>query len=112
MSEPEVMRIRSAVEVMKMLGPIAPEFTKDTKTLKVMKVIIERINDEHPPAAIRLLALMEGKETIEVAEELSENMDARELYARLVAGFQRNDLVTMMDFASVIGLSEARWSYG
>lgn len=111
MSEPEVMRIRSAIEVMKMLGPLAEDFTKESSTLGIMKVIIERINEEHPPAAIRLLALMEGKSAEEVTEELAVNMDARELHVRMVNGFARNDLMFMMDFASVIGLSDARWSY-
>jgi len=92
-----------------MLGPIAPEFTKQTDTLRVMRAIIERINEEHPPAAIRLVALMEGKTSQEVAEELAVNMDGKELYFRLLNGFERNDLVYMMDFASVLGLSEARW---
>jgi hypothetical protein len=106
------MRIRSAIEVMKMLGPIAPEFTKETSTLKIMKAIINRIYDEHPPAALRLLSLMENKPIEEIALELSENMDARELYVRLIEGFNRNDIVLMMDFASVLGLAEARWVYG
>jgi hypothetical protein len=105
------MRIRSAVEVMKMLGPLAPEFTQEKSTFKIMKAIIDRINEEHPPAAIRLLALMEGKSAEEVTEELAVNMDAKELYTRLVAGLNNNDLILMMDFASVIGLSDARWAY-
>ncbi len=96
---------------MKMLGPLAPEFTQEKTTFKIMKSIIDRINEEHPPAAVRLLALMEGKSAEEVTEELSANMDAKELYNRLVDGFNRNDLVFMMDFASVIGLSDARWSH-
>lgn len=111
MSEPEVMHIRSAIEVMKMLGPLAVDFTQEKKTFKIMKAIIDRINDEHPPAALRLLALMENKSAEEVAEELAVNMDAKELYIRLVGGFNRNDLMLMMDFASVIGLSEARWAH-
>ena len=106
-----VMRIRSAVEVMKMLGPIAPEFTKETVTLKVMRAIIDRINAEHPPAALRLVALMEGKSVERVTAELAENMSAQELYDRLINGFKENDLIFMMDFASVIGLSTARWSH-
>jgi len=39
------------------------------------------------------------------------NMDAKELYVRLVDGLKRNDLAFMMDFAFVIGLSEARWAH-
>lgn len=111
MSEPEVMRIRSAIEVMKMLGPLADDFTKESSTLRIMRAIIDRINDEHPPAALRLLALMEHKSAEEVAEELAVNMDAKELYVRLVDGLKRNDLAFMMDFAFVIGLSEARWAH-
>lgn len=106
------MRIRSAIEVMKMLGPIAPEFTKEKTTLKIMTAIINHIQEVHPPAAVRLLALMEGKTLEQLAEEFSETRDGRELINRLVEGFRRNDLAFMMDFASLIGLSDARFGDG
>jgi len=105
----EPMRIRNAIEVIKMLGPLAPELTQETKIIDIMKTLIRRINKEYPPAAIRLLALLENKTADEVTAELAKNMDARELHNRLVEGFVRNDLKFIMDFASVLGLSEARW---
>ncbi len=105
------MGIRSAIEVIKMLGPMAGDFTQHTSTLKIMKAIINRINEEHPPAALRLLSLMEDKPIEDIAEELAENMEPRELYQRLIDGFNRNDLVLMMNFASVIGMADARWEH-
>ncbi len=92
-----------------MLGPMAGDFTQHTSTLQIMKAIINQINEEYPPAALRLLALMEGKSIEDVAEELAEAMEPRELYQRLIDGFNNNDLVLMMDFGFVIGLANARW---
>lgn len=112
MSEPEVMRIRNAIEVMKMLGPLAPDFTKEETSLDIMISIIDQINAIHPPAALRLLALMENTSVEQIVEEFSEHRDGKEFANRLLAGFRRNDLAFMMDFATVIGLSEARWTYG
>ena len=104
------MNMREAVEVMKIIGPHAQQFTETTEPLKIMHSMIDEIKADTPIQVMRLLALMEHKSVEDLAEEMQESTGV-DLLERLSAGFRRNDLVNLVNAAFYLGIASERWVY-
>lgn len=105
------MTIREAVEAMKIIGPHAEQFAETEEPVKVLRAMLKGMRDESPVQPLRLVALMEHKSVEDVAEEMQEATGV-DLIERLVAGFTRNDLVSLVNAAFYLGIAENRWSFG
>lgn len=108
MSEIAPMNIREAIEVIKIISPYAPEFTKTEKPIKIMRAIMEGILKDMPAQSLRLLSLMEHKSIDDLAVELNFARGS-ELIVRVSEGFGRNNLQALVDAAYYLRMSEARW---
>lgn len=107
------MNIREAVEVMKILGPYAGEFTVFDDNIKIMKSMVKSIHEDAPINAGRLVALMEHRSVEEVAHDY-ENVQATasDLIVDIAKGFSRNGLRALIDAAFILGLAQSRWDDG
>jgi len=105
------MNIREAVETMMILGPHAHLYTDTDKPVKVLKKMLNAIQDESPIQALRMIALMEHKPVEQIADELKE-ATAEEFIMHIADGLARNRLVNLIDAAFYLGIASSRWTYG
>ena len=105
------MSMREAIELMKILGPHAAQFTKNRKVTKVMKALFNGVWSDAPSQALRMLALMYHKPVEEIAVEYQDKRGV-DLLNAVMEGFVVNNLVELIDAAHYLHLSPARFEHG
>lgn len=105
------MNIREAIEVMKIIGPPAERFTGTEEPVKVLRGMFQGMVEDSPVQPLRLVALMEHKAVEDLADEMQEATGA-DLIERMMAGFARNDLISLVNAAFYLGIATKRWEFG
>lgn len=108
MTEP--MKIRAAVEVIKIIAPYAEKFTRTEKPREVLKALLDGIAEDSPADAFRLVALMEHKTVDEVVEEYRDQHGI-EFVATIAEGLNRNEFSILVDAAWMLGMTAFRWEF-
>jgi hypothetical protein len=97
------MTIREAIEVMKMLAPIAPEITQADNAPAMIRIIMDHFADVDPTMTLRIMSLM-YHEPIETLVAALEDTSSPEFFSMLVEGFAVNSLADLIEGIYVLGM--------
>ncbi len=110
-TQPGPMKIRAAIEAMKILRHYVDDIREEKDPLSLMRLLVGAIQKRQPSDSIRLASLMYGISPDEVMKKVegAENQ-ASAFYKILVEGFIANPIPDLVNAGYVIGLMEEGWN--
>lgn len=107
----EPMKIRAAIETMKILRHYTSSIKEETDPMSFMRLLIVAIQERQPSDSIRLVSLMYGISPAEVMKKVegAEN-PASAFYRILVEGFIANPIPDLINAGYLIGIMEEGWN--
>ncbi len=111
MKLPEPMRIRSAIEAMKILQHYAEDIKDERDPMSLVRILIEKIQEKTPSDSVRLVSLMYGLTPMEVIDKVKfSKKRGGTFYKVLVEGFTANPLPDLINAGHMIGLIKEEWT--
>ena len=98
------MTIREAIEVMKMLAPIAPKITQAENAPAMIRIIMDHFSEVDPTMTLRIMSLM-YHEPIETLVSTLEDKSSADFFTMLVEGFVVNSLADLIEGIYVLGMT-------
>jgi len=98
------MNIREAIEVMKMLAPIAPEIIQADNAPAMIRIIMDHFTEVDPTMTLRIMSLM-YHEPMESLIVILEKKSSPEFFSMLVEGFVVNSLADLIEGIYVLGMA-------
>lgn len=96
------MKIRAAIEVMKLLAPYHGELVKATRGAEMVVILLKQFEESQPVDLMRFISLVYGYEMNALAEILKD-ADGADVYNMVLVAFTFNPLVDMLNTMEILG---------
>lgn len=105
------LNIIEAIEVMKILAPIAQDIAEADNAAKMMVIIYEYFEKTDPTQTLQLASLF-FHESLETLVEVLGDKSSEEFFYMMVEAFAANSLADLVESIFVLGFAEKRVSDG
>ncbi len=103
------LNIREAIEVMKILAPIAQDITNADNAAGMMRIIFEHFEKTEPTQTLQLASLF-FHEPIETLAEVLKDRSSEEFFYMMVEAFAENSLADLIETIFALGFTQKKVS--
>ena len=103
------LNIREAIEVMKILAPIAQDISEADNAARMMGIIFDYFEETDPTQTLRLASLL-FHESLETLVELLDGKPSEEFFFMMVEAFAENSLADLVESIFALGFAKEKVS--
>lgn len=105
----EPLNIREAIEVMKILAPVAQDVMEAEKAVTMVRIIFEHFEETDPTQTLRLASLFYHEPVDTLAETLVD-VSGEDFFGMMIDAFVENSLADLVETVFALGFAKKRVS--